>query len=259
MTTRTPSVFWLGLLLLPAVVRAESPEAKGLRLAREADGANNGFRTEKSTLTMELINAHGETTSRKMVLEIVEVDGDGDRSKSTFEWPADVKGSKMLTWTHKRGDDDQWLFLPEIKRVKRISSNNKSGSFMGSEFAYEDLNSQEVEKFTYRWLAEVKEQGRDCHQIERVPVDKNSGYKRQVLWMDKEYHQPIRIDYYDRKNELLKTAMFSKHTKHGKLWRIGRIEVANVQTRKKSILTWEHRQVGTALDPATFESASLED
>src|SRR4030095_1800308 len=98
----------------------------------------------------------------------------------------------MLTFTHKRGDDDQWLYLPAVKRVKRISSKNKSGSFMGSEFAYEDRASAELEKWSYKLLAETALQGRPCWQLERVPVDRNSGYSRQGGAMGKAYRKPLR-------------------------------------------------------------------
>ncbi len=243
----------------PKLTAAETPEDKGLRLAKEADKANEGFASERATMTMELFNAHGDVTTRKLVIEVIEGKDDGDKSKSTFEWPADVKGTKLLTWTHKKSDDDQWLYLPAVKRVKRISSNNKSGSFMGSEFAYEDLGSQEVAKYAYKFLDEVAEQGRACHRIERTPVDKNSGYRRQVVWMGKDLFLPVRIDYYDRKNELLKTAIFSGFEKRGPRWHIGKIAVTNVQTKKRSILSWTKRELGAKLEAATFDPAALED
>jgi hypothetical protein len=242
-----------------ATAVAETPEEKGLRLTQEADRKNEGYVSERAAMTMDLVNAHGDSTTRKLAIETLEGKADGDKSLASFEWPADVKGAKMLTWTHKQGDDDQWLYLPAVKRVKRISSSNKSGSFMGSEFAYEDLGSSEVEKFTYRFLGDVKEVGRDCYQIERTALDKNSGYKRQVVWMDVAYAQPLRIDYYDRKNELLKTATFSGYQQHGKFWRVGKIEVQNVQTKKRSILTWTSRKLGQAIDAAAFDSAALEE
>jgi hypothetical protein len=100
-----------------------------------------------------LVNAHGDRTTRKLRSSQIEVAGDGDRSRIEFEWPADVKGTRMLTWTHRKGNDDQWLFLPAINRVKRVSSGNRSGAFMGSEFAYEDLGSQHVGTYAERLLA----------------------------------------------------------------------------------------------------------
>jgi hypothetical protein len=238
---------------------ASDPAAAGLEVARKADAANQGFVGEKATMTLELINAHGEVTKRKLTTEVLEGTDDGDKSRSVFEWPADVKGTKLLTWTHKKGDDDRWLYLPAVKRIKRISSSNKSGSFMGSEFAYEDFSSQELEKYTYKLLDEPKQAGRDTWRMERIPVEKDSGYARQLVWMDKEYLGPLRIEYFDRKNELLKVAVFEAYKKFGKYWRFGTIRMDNVQTKKKSVLTWENRELGSKPPAENFDSARLED
>jgi hypothetical protein len=250
-------VLALGLLLsVPAL--AQTPEQRGLEIARLADEANAGFKGEKAEIAMELVNAHGDVTNRKLTIEVLEGAGDGDKSRSTFTWPADVKGTRLLTWTHKQGDDDQWLYLPAVKRVKRIASSNRSGSFMGSEFAYEDFGSQEVEKYTYKLLEEPKYEGRDVWLLERYPTDKSSGYTRQVVWMDKEYKNPLRIDYYDRKRELLKTATFGEYKKYGALYRANRIEMNNVQTKKRSVITWTSRRLEVELQANLFRSEGLE-
>jgi hypothetical protein len=243
----------------PTMTWGEDMAAKGLEIAKKAGLEQQGFGTERATLNLELINAHGDVTARKMSMEVQEGIEDGDKSRSMFEWPADVKGTKLLTWTHKKSDDDQWLYLPAVKRIKRISSNNRSGSFMGSEFAYEDLSSQEVEKYTYRFVDEAKQGDRPVWRIERHPVDKTSGYKRQIVWMDKEYQSPLRIEYFDRKDELLKVANFVGYKKIGKYWKFQSIQMSNVQTKKKSNLTWEGRQLGVRIPPETFDSARLED
>ncbi len=246
-------------LLASTLAFAGPAEDKGLKIAVEIDQANEGFQTEVSDVTMDLINAHGDVVNRKMTLEILEGQRDGDKSIASFLWPADVKGTRLLTYTHKKGDDDQWLFMPAIKRIKRINARNKSGSFMGSEFAYEDMSSQEVEKYTYKFLEEAEIDGRTCWKMERYPTDPRSGYTRQVIWNDQEYMNPLRIDYYDRKDELLKTATFTGYTKIDKWWRVETIEMVNVQTKKKSILTWKTRKFGVDLDPDDFESEALED
>jgi hypothetical protein len=253
------TTFATALALLPAAARAQDPAAAGLAVATKTDKANQGFVSEKAAVNLDLINAHGDVTKRKMVVETLEGIEDGDKSLSTFEWPADVKGTKLLTFTHKKTDDDRWLYLPAVKRTKRIASSSKSGSFMGSEFAYEDLSGQEVEKFTYKLLGEPKHAGRDVWHLERVPVDKESGYARQVVMEDKEYMNPLRIEYFDRKNELLKVATFENYTKIGKFWRFGVIRMDNVQTKKKSVLTWDNRQLGVKLPSESFDSARLED
>ncbi|MCC7441414.1 MAG: outer membrane lipoprotein-sorting protein [Bdellovibrionales bacterium] len=248
----------LAAALSSTAASAETPEERGLLLTKKSDAANSGFVGERSQIELVLINAHGDRTTRKMRMQVQEVPSDGDKSLSEFDWPADVKGTKMLTWTHKTGDDDQWLYMPAIKRIKRISSRDRTGSFMGSEFAYEDLGSQEVEKYSYKFMRDDTLNGRAAWMIERVPTGK-SGYARQVVWMDQEYLNPLRLEYYDRKNELLKTAEFKAYQRQGQFWRVGEIHMTNQQTRKQSVLTWKSRSLGVKITSRTFESASLEE
>ena len=232
---------------------------EGLRIAELNDRANQGFKSEASVMEMKLINAYGDVTTRRMRNQIQEGTNEGDMSVSIFEWPADVKGTKMLTHTKKEGDDKQWLYLPAIKRVKRISSKNKSGSFMGSEFSYEDLASQEVEKFTYQFIGETTFKGRKVWHMSRVPVDKRSGYSKQVTWVDQEYHGPLKIEYFDRKGDLLKVGQFLEYKKFGKYWRVDRIEMENVQTKKRSVITWLERNLGSSVDEELFDSETMSD
>ena len=117
-----------------------------MEIAKAAELADEGFQSTTVTLKMTLTNKNSQVSERSLSTKTLELTEDGDKSLIVFNSPKDVKGTSTLTFTHKVGADDQWLFLPAIQRVKRISSNNKSGPFVGSEFAYEDLSSQEVEK-----------------------------------------------------------------------------------------------------------------
>ena len=138
----------LMLLGLSLNAAAQTPEEKGLEIAVEADRRDTGFHDSTATMAMLLKNRRGDESTRDIRVRTLEQKNDGDKSLTIFDRPADVKGTAFLSFTHKSGPDDQWLYLPALKRVKRISSRNKSGPFMGSEFAYEDLSSQEVEKYT---------------------------------------------------------------------------------------------------------------
>lgn len=239
---------------------AETPAQKGERLARKYEKANDGFIGEQSDMELVLIDAYGQKVTRELEGKVLEIKDDGDRSLSIFKSPLDVKGTKMLTHSHKKEDDDQWLYLPAAKRVKRISSSNKSGSFMGSEFSYEDLGSQEPEKFNYKWLRTEKMGKREVDVVERAPKDK-SGYSKQVMWMVDMINNPAKIEYYDRRGELLKTATFSGYKKYevgGKtLYRASSISMDNVQTKKKSIFTWNNRKLGVKVPESEFEQRSL--
>lgn len=247
------------LCLLSSTVFAETPQDKGLKIATENKAFNDGFGGESSKMTMVLINAHGDKTVRQMTSISTEVEGDGDRSRIEFIEPADVKGTRMLTWSHGTKNDDQWLYLPSLKRIKRISSRSKSGSFMGSEFAYEDLGSQEIEKYTYTYLKDEAIDGRAHWVMEMVPTDKKSGYSKQVSWVDQTYRQPTKIDFYDRKGAHLKTFTFTGYQQFGKWWRATEIAALNHQTKKQSKLTWTDRKLGEAADEDVFTKDGLKD
>jgi len=140
---------------------AGTPEEQGMSIAVEADSRDNGFGDFSADMLMILKNKQGEESTRELRSQNLEVENDGDKSLTIFDKPRDVQGTALLTFTHKTGSDDQWLYLPALKRVKRIASNNKSGPFMGSEFAYEDISSQEVEKYTYKYLQDEQLGGED--------------------------------------------------------------------------------------------------
>lgn len=246
-------------LLLPNLAVAETPEEKGLAIAREAEMRDEGFQDFTTDMRMVLKNRNGQESIRIIRIRTLEVDGDGDKSLSIFDEPRDVKGTAFLTYSHKRGDDDQWLYLPALKRVKRISSRNKSGSFMGSEFSYEDIASQEVEKYTYKWLRDEIYDGRQCFVSEQYPVDReNSGYIRQVIWLDKACYRPLRIEYYDRKNTRLKTLTVKHYQQYlGKFWRAGEMYMRNHQSGKSTALYWSHYQFRNGLTEDDFNKNSL--
>ena len=110
---------------------ADSPEEQGLKIAMEARERQKGFGNFTASLTMTLRNKRGQESHRELRLKVIEVEEDGDRSMFVFDRPRDVRGTAFLVHAHKNDPDDQWLYLPALKRVKRISSSNQSGSFMG--------------------------------------------------------------------------------------------------------------------------------
>ncbi len=249
----------IAALLLPLMASAETPEEKGLSIAKESDMRDEGYGDSTSHMRMILRNKHGEESLREIRIKTLEVEGDGDKSLTIFDNPRDVKGTAFLNYTHKHGDDDQWLYLPALKRVKRISSRNKSGSFMGSEFSYEDIASQEIEKYTYKWLRDEQCGEEECFVVERYPVDvKNSGYKRQVTWIDKREYRVMKVEYYDRKDLHLKTLTFSDYKKYlDKFWRAHEMYMVNHQTGKSTRLEFSGYRFDTGLGERDFSKSSL--
>lgn len=245
-------------LVICSAASAQSVEEKGLAIATEADRRDEGFHDLKATMTMLLRNRRGEESLREMRSSTLEVEGDGDKTLIVFDQPRDVKGTALLSFTHKTRPDDQWLYLPALKRVKRISSKNKSGPFMGSEFAYEDISSQEIEKYTYRYVRDDKLGSQPMYVIERDPVDENSGYTRQLVWIDKQEYRPFKVDYYDRKNKLLKTLEYRGYKQYlNKFWRPDAMFMSNHQTGKSTLLSWLDYQFQVGLTDKDFTKNAL--
>jgi len=239
-----------------ALVNAQTSEERGLEIAKAAEQADLGFGSTTVQLKMTLKNKNGQTSERSLTTRTLELTEDGDKSLIIFKSPKDVKGTATLTFTHKIGSDDQWLYLPSIKRVKRISSNNKSGPFVGSEFAYEDLSSQEVEKYTYKFL---EEKG-DILIVEQDPVDPKSGYTRRVVSYNKSKGYRIEnVEFYDRKNSLLKSLTYSEYRLYkDKFWRAGTFNMVNHQSNKETTLAFSDYNFDANLTDDDFSQAALQ-
>ncbi len=253
------SVF-AALLLAPTASWAQTPEEKGLAIAQETDRRDLGFLNSEVDLMMVLRNRHGDTSGRELRIQTLEVPeiSEGDKSIVIFDRPRDIEGTALLSFTHIAEADDQWLFLPALKRVKRISSANKSGPFIGSEFAYEDLLSQEVAKYTYRWLRDEPCGDLQCFVMERYPVYENSGYTKQITWVDQDEYRVMKIEYYDRKDDLLKTLTFVDYQQYlGQYWRAQNLLMNNHQTGKSTDLLFGKYEFRVPLSEGDFRPGRL--
>ena len=247
----------LAITILSTIgINAQTAEERGLEIAKAAEQADLGFGSSTVELKMTLKNKNGQTSERSLTTRTLELTEDGDKSLIIFKSPKDVKGTATLTFTHKVGSDDQWLYLPSIKRVKRISSNNKSGPFVGSEFAYEDLSSQEVEKYAYKFL---EEKG-NLLVVEQDPVDPKSGYTRRVVSYNKDQGYRIEyVEFFDRKNSLLKSLTYSDYKLYkNKFWRAGTFKMVNHQSNKETTLSFSDYNFDAYLTEDDFSQAALQ-
>ena len=230
----------------------------GLDIAKEVIKRDQGWGDTSSKMTMILKDKYGQSTQRSLRNSSLEGSSEGDKSLVIFDTPGDVRGTAFLSHTKKKQSDDQWLYLPALKRVKRIASSNKAGPFMGSEFSFEDIASQEIEKYTYKYLRDEKYDGVDCFVVQYDPVDRKSGYSVQDTWIDKSRYIVLKIDYYDRKKTLLKTLTFDGYKKYkGKFWRADTFIMVNHQTGKETELKYENWTFGSGLSEKDFNKNTL--
>jgi len=238
---------------------AQSLEERGLQIAKEAKSRNLGWGNSQSELVMILRNKKGQEVVRQMRSKSLEVDGDGDKGLTVFDTPLDVKGAAFLSFSHIEGADDQWLYLPALKRVKRIASRNKSGPFLGSEFAFEDLASFEVEKNTYKYLRDEELNGMATYVVEMNPVDKYSGYTKTHVWLDQEHYRVHKIDFYDRRDTLLKTLKIQDYKLYkDKYWRADKQFMVNHKTNKSTDIHIKNLTFDVGLTDADFNENRLQ-
>lgn len=251
----------LGLLMLVALAVIQpcfADPQRGLEIAKMRKAVDKGWGDTQADMRMILRNAQGQESERKIRVKALEVENDGDKALTIFDQPRDVSGTAFLSFSKTVGADDQWIYLPALKRVKRINSRNKSGPFMGSEFAFEDMTSFEIEKYSFNYLGDETINGRDVHVVEQVPVDEYSGYTRQKVWIDKEHYYGVKMEFYDRKDALLKTLELTDWRLHlDKFWRAYTSEMYNEQTGKSTLLIVDDFRFDTGLKERDFNSNKL--
>ena len=241
-----------------AQAQDETPEEKGLRLALEANANNEGFGDFTAGLTMVLRDRQGRQSIRQMRFKVLEVPGDGDKSLFVFDQPRDVQGTALLTHAHANTQDDQWLYLPALERVKRISASTRSGSFMGSEFSYEDMSPPEVQEYTYRYLRDEPCGELTCTVTEQFPLDEKSGYHRKIIWQDTGELRTWKMELYDRRDAHLKTLTFANYEQYlDRYWRAGEQTMVNHLTGASTVLNWTDFQFGAGLEDGEFTQTAL--
>jgi Outer membrane lipoprotein-sorting protein len=243
------------LMFFTAAVYAQS----GREIGEKSHATQRGFVDESVETTMYLINARKDTVVRLIKNETLERPNSEDYSLIQFLNPPDVRGTGLLTYQNPAGDDQQWLYLPELRRVKVISSKNKSGAFMGSEFAYEDISGNTLDRFEYKLIGEDTYEGKDCYLVDRIPTYENSGYIKIKTWYDKKTYLIQRAEYTDRKNSLLKVLTFHNWKKYKTgTWRADKMLMQNLQNGKSSVLVFKDRQHNIGLKESEFTKRSLE-
>jgi hypothetical protein len=237
-----------------------TPEDKGFEVAARSDRSDRGFGDSAVEMKMVLRNAAGKETTRDLSLNTFEMaDEDvGDKSLIVFESPRDIDGTALLSHARILDPDDQWLFLPALKRTKRISSVNKSGPFVGSEFAFEDFTALELNKFDYEYLRSEACGELECDVVERQPRYEHSGYTRQLAWIDTDVYQLRKVEFYDRRGDLLKTLELEDYRQYeDAYWRAHVLRMVNHQTGKSTDLIYSDYRFGLGLGARDFEKGVL--
>ncbi len=248
----------LAVVAISGPVWAETNAEKGLRIAQEATERRDGYQDISVTGEMILTSKSGKTSTRKFDSSWVDVPEGGARSLLIFRWPGDIRNTALLTHANYNKKDDQWLYLPSLEKVRRISSSGRSGAFVGSEFAFEDMVDQEIDKFDHMYVSEEPcPNGGTCHVIDRVPRGK-SGYSSQRVWFDVTHLRLQQVKYFDRRKAHLKTLTFAGYKLYlGEFWRAHEMNMVNHLSGKSTLLTWGDYAFNSGLRESKFTVNAL--
>jgi len=164
-----------------------------------------------STRSRMVIQSKSGSTTERLIDQYSKDGPKGARSVIVFQQPASVAGTRFLTMANPGGADDRWIYLPEIGRVRRVASSEGGGSFMGTDFSYDDISaaSRSVDNDTHAFLREETSGGVPCYVIQSVPKDSSFQYSKMVQWIAKDTSIIMKIELYDKRNTIVKTAEMS--------------------------------------------------
>ena len=219
-----------------------------------------------SESTMTLTNKSGQQRVRKTFgTSKLDTNGIDNKRMTRFLEPADVKGTVSLLVEHSDKDDDIWIYLPSLKKVRRLISSNKKDSFVGTDFSYGDVIGHKVQEWNHTLVKEEDVEGVACYVIESVPKDAtvkaNTGYAKRISWIQKDNFVSLKIVAYDEANELLKESTYKRWkevepVKHR--WQVGILEAKNIQTGHHTVITIDQSKYNTGVKDDFFTTRYME-
>jgi outer membrane lipoprotein-sorting protein len=214
---------------------------------------------QRSVMKMTLINRRGKTRERSLLMYSKDY-GKDSKSLMYFQSPGDVKGTGFLAWDYDdpEKDDDQWLYLPALKKSRRISSSSRNDYFLGTDFTYDDMGDRNVDEDIHTLLKEEELDGHLCWVIESKPEDKDYMYSRRVSWIRQDALVAVKVEFYDKRGSLLKTLVVSDVRKQDDIWTPFRMEMKNVQKDHSTVIEITEIQYNTGLEDSLFRVSTLE-
>ena len=216
--------------------------------------------------TMTIVDSKGRERVRK-IAQVTKLYDDGKTEKKLIRFlsPADVKGTGLLTWDYDDKDDDMWLYMPALRKTRRIVSSEKAKSFMGSEFSYADINPPTLDDFDFRLLGEETVGGVPCHKIQMTPKDDDiadeNGFTQRVSWVGKEDYVVRQSEYTDFDGELFKRLTVNEvrliDPEHKK-YRIIDMVMENLLDDRRSMLVIDQIQFNPQVGDEYFTARYLE-
>lgn len=253
-------------LVLSGVVPPASAAEINLPEIVQKSLAVNKVLDSTSDATFTLISKTGQERVRKTYgVSKLQANGEDNMRMTRFMAPADIKGTVSLLKEHSAGDDDIWIYLPALKKVRRLVSSNKKDSFVGTDFSYGDVIGHKTAEWNYKLLREEIEDGAPCYVIEATPksdaVRDNSGYAKRVTWVRKDNFFAIKGELWDETMQPVKTFHMTELQEVDAIrhkWQAMRLEAKNLQTNHQTVIHFENFKVNQKVRDEFFTTRYME-
>ncbi|MCD6233582.1 MAG: outer membrane lipoprotein-sorting protein [Candidatus Marinimicrobia bacterium] len=253
---KTHAALFMSLLLTIFMIQPLSAEITGKQIMEDVYNKPTGDDMQ-GELTMTLTNKQGESRVRTLK-QYIKYGDEVDKKIMFFQAPADVRGTSFMNWSYADGrDDDQWIYLPALKRTKRISSDGKSDYFMGSDFTYDDLGDRHPDEDTHTLLREETLEGKTCWVVESIPKEEDYMYSKTITWVMKDNYLGLRREFYDEDGDLLKILTIKKFDQIDGFWTILETEMKNVQKDHKTNMAFNNVQINRGIPDRRFTERSM--
>mgnify|MGYP006272009983 CR=1 FL=1 len=242
---------------LAALVTSHAFAIDGREVAENVENRDQGD-TQHSLVNMDLTDAQGNTKRR--IIEQWSMEGQNELTRMVivFHRPASVEGTRFLVVENQKRDDDQWIYLPALDRVRRIAASEGDQSFMGTDFTYDDLQTRDVDEDTHTLVREERFNGRDCYVVESVPKNPDdSQYSKRIQWVAKDIWMPLKMELYDKNGELLKVSTMETIERVQGYWTPMENVMENVQTGHRTRLAVQKIRYNEDLNPDLFSTNFL--
>jgi len=244
---------FITVIILALTINVFAQETlSGLEIIQKVYNRSTG-NDQEGELTMTLINSRGDQRVRE-IKQFVKDFGEEEKKIMFFISPADVRNTSFMNWSYDEAerDDDQWIYLPALKKVKRISSDSKSDSFMGSDFTYDDLGDRHPSADEHKLLREEKLNGDDCYVVESIPKEEEYMYSRTVTWIIKDKWIGLKKEFYDEDEDFLKTLTVKEYDKIKDYWIILHSQMHNIQKDHTTDMLLENLKVDIGVSDSKF-------
>ncbi|MDD3431983.1 MAG: outer membrane lipoprotein-sorting protein [Bacteroidales bacterium] len=251
------SLFFISILLLAQLLSAQDAR----EIIRKAGDVIEPESMEMVS-TLKIISASGQERSRTISTATRKF-GEVTKTMIRFVEPADVRGTTLLIFDYEEQDDDMWIYMPALRKTRRIVSSEKGKNFMGSEFTNADMSKPGLDEFDYQLLGEAEVEGQTCHKIESrcktEAIAAQYGFSKRISYIDKADFFARKLEYYDANGELHRVNILKDYREQGKgKYFAYHMEMQNVKNNRRSVMTVDKFQMGSSLPEAQFSPAMLE-